>query len=1343
MFKLQLLFFCIILLIWSPGEAKFSHIRFEKLDIRDGLSHNRVNSIYQDQLGFMWFATRLGLNRYDGRKIKVIDIDLNDPFAPKTPDIIWMAEGPNGNLWMKTHYGVFAFNVFHERFVDISILLEELQISNNLSDIVKDEVGNYWFVVAEVGIKKYISSTRQVHHYGGAYRGITSIHPDGHGNMALVHLDGEIELVNTRDPRKNKFIRYPDDIKKTPGLSTYIDADGHYWFYSLTSPYGMTFFDPVSKNVRNFDKKALGSNLVTGILQDQSGRIIVGVDHGGLSIIDKENWQIQNYKNNPSDPNSLSHNSIISLYKDQSGWVWVGSHKGGVNYFSQKSLLFNFYRLTENTVANVNDIWPLIEGSNGTIWMGTDGGGLVHFEPKSGEYTNYVNDLNDVNSLSSNIVVSLARAVDGGLWIGTYFGGLNYFDGKNFTRFSYAPNNPNSICDQSVWVLFIDSHQQLWVGTLKGGIDVYDADFNKLNHFDVDNGTINSNYITSICEDKNGLIWIGTGYGLEIYDPETNRFKHIIKEADNPNSINSNSIMAVYCDRQNNMWIGSMHGLNKFDRRTNKFVSFTREDGLPENLIGSIIEDDLGNIWLSGYKGLSKFSFENGEPHFENFDISNGLQGDMFNERSSMRLSNGDLVFGGKNGLNIFNPEKIRMIDELKRLVFTDFFVSNHRVSPGELFNGKQWFIDGFNTSEKIILKSDENSFSIEFTALSFYRQENMYKYRLVGFDDNWTIRSYNQASFTNLDPGEYRFEVMGTDHNQRWSNQPISMEILIMAPLWKTPLAYGLYVFIIIGILLASRRAIIQKGKFRARLEQDRLEARRLHEFDLMKIKFITNISHEFRTPLSLILSPVERLLKTVEDPQLKKYYEVIFRNAKRLLTHVNQLLDFRKMEANQHRLSISVGDIVAFVGETTESFTDLARDRKILLNFNSEIPSFLTYFDHDKIEKILFNLLSNAFKFTHSGGKVEVSIKEASHVGDVHNIQICVKDTGIGIGIPKYRHQDVFRRFFQVDQNNNSNINYGSGIGLSISREFVEMHNGQIRVESEIEKGSSFLVELPLSNLTVQREMADEGQNESFPPMEHLESKPTIVLADDNSDFRFYLKDNLKETYNVYEVPNGRIAWREIVSKLPDVVVTDIMMPELNGVDLCKKIKNDPRTAHIPVVLLSAYHSDDQKLAGYEAGAIEYITKPFNFEILTHSIRSAIRLQKDIYASEKLIKVNASEIQITSMDEQFVQKAIEITEQNISNAEYSVLQLSKDLAVSRGQLYKKIMELTGMSPIEFIRSIRLKRAEAFLEKSQLTVSEIAYKVGFNNPKYFSKYFKKQYGMLPSKFASTKKKCT
>jgi signal transduction histidine kinase/DNA-binding response OmpR family regulator len=625
--------------------------------------------------------------------------------------------------------------------------------------------------------------------------------------------------------------------------------------------------------------------------------------------------------------------------------------------------------------------------------------------------------------------------------------------------------------------------------------------------------------------------------------------------------------------------------------------------------------------------------------------------------------------------------------------------------------------------------------FSIEFSALNFFHpQKTQYRYILEGFNKEWLTTDANQrkVTFTNLDPGDYTFKVKASHGDGVWDGEETTLRITVLPPFWKSSWAFVCYAVLIIAALIIVRTLIVRRERMNFRVQQEKLEAQRMHELDEMKIRFFTNVSHEFRTPLSLILAPLENMMQS-SSPDQRNHLQVIQRNAKRLLNLVNQLLDFRKVEIQEVRLSTSEGDIVTFIRELVHSFYDVSKQKNIALNFRTSIPSFETNFDQDKIEKIVFNLLSNAFKFTLAG-TVEVELSE--HQADGRNyFRIDVSDTGIGI--PKDKQAKVFDRFYQHDLDGVV-TNEGNGIGLSIVNEFVKAHGGFMSLVSEPMKGSRFSVFLPLERVTVSMNILEENSPDND---EGVTDKPTLLLVEDNNDFRYYLKDQLINEYTVLEAENGNQGLKAALHAIPDLIISDVMMPGMDGVQLCKELKSDRHTSHIPVILLTARHSPEQKIQGFEFGADDYITKPFNFEILQSRIRNLIH-QRQLFQQhfQKHLSVKATEVQITSLDEKFIKSALETVERNIANPDFSVEELSRLMGMSRVLLYKKLLSLTGKSPIEFIRSIRLQRAAQLLEKSQCTVSEVAYQVGFNNPKYFAKYFKEEYSILPSAYAASKK---
>lgn len=659
-------------------------------------------------------------------------------------------------------------------------------------------------------------------------------------------------------------------------------------------------------------------------------------------------------------------------------------------------------------------------------------------------------------------------------------------------------------------------------------------------------------------------------------------------------------------------------------------------------------------------------------------------------------------------------------------------------------------------------MKYSDNVFSVEFAALNFLHPEKVkYIYRLKGFNKTWlTTDGYNRRiTYTNLNPGEYYFIVKASNNDGLWNGQEAQLKITVLPPFWKSNFAILLYLIFVAGLLFLLRWLELRRARMNYRNEQELQEAQRRHDMDMMKIKFFTNVSHEFRTPLTLIISPLEQMLKKLKNSDQEKQLALVYRNARRLLNLVNQLLDFRKMEVDEIKLHPTFGDIIQFLKETTLTFSDISEKKDIHLSFYSSVSGFNTLFDHEKLERTLFNLLSNAFKFTPSKGSVAVEIELENEINgsktasekignEVKWLIIKVKDTGIGISEEK--HEQIFERFFQNDLPG-SLMNQGSGIGLALTKEYVKLQGGTIDVESAPGKGSCFTLHLPFNQLeegSISEEVSylaiDSGENvnetSEMKGFKVDKKKPLILIVEDNEDFRFYLKDNLKQRYNILEAENGEEGWERILTYMPDLIVSDIMMPEMDGIDLCHRIKTDRRTFDIPVILLTARITDEQKLEGFEHGADEYITKPFSFEILEVRIKNLIAQRQNLRKSyQKKIEIKSEEIKIDSADEQFIKKATDLVERELSHPEFSVETLSRELGMSRVHLYKKVLALTGKTPIEFIRFIRLKRAAQLLEKSDLSVSEVAYRIGFNNPKYFAKYFKAEFNTLPSMYASLK----
>jgi len=1319
------------------------NVKFDNINTSNGLSNNQIHSIYQDQQGYIWIGTLSGLNRYDGYEVKSFFHQQDDPSSLKNNTIIWIAEGPEEKLWVKHNEGISLYNPFTEQFESPANYLERLKTDAAfITEILKDREGDYWFAIENRGIVKLEgdqmiemnqSSNGEVKL---ASNNITDLLSGNDGNVWIVHSFGQIEVI---DPIKNKVVRrygFPDQFTHHDRYwNLFVDMDGDIWLFSTDDPFGLYYLNTKNGDSKVLDASVLRSDIVRGVVQHENGYLWIGADHGGITLLNKHNWEIKSVGNDPDLPKSLVSNNVNSIFRDRSGGIWVGTAKSGVSYHHIGADNFKHYKINRKDPA-YNDFSSFAEDDKHNLWIGSNGKGLIKFDLQKRTFTSLL-DQGNYKGKMPDVVVSMIKSSSGKILVGSFLEGLFEFDGHQFNQLDIFPTH---LVGVSIWDLFEDRDGKIWIGTLKNGVFQWNPTTNQVIQYSQAD-IMNSNYFTCITQDNSGRIWLGTGTGLNIFDPQTQQVKSYLASDNQPNSLSNNSIISMLQDRKGRMWVATLEGLNLYDGEDG-FRVFKTKDGISSNIVMALQEDDEGNIWMSTSKGITKMIDTEDGFGFQTFDISDGLQADNFTEDAGFKTSDGELIFSGQNGFNIFVPEEIEISAKSPNLLLTRFSVANQPIIPGQQVNDRVLLKKPISKTRELELRYDENSFAIEFVALSFFQSGKIrYQYMLDGFDKDWINASpgMRKVNYTNLDYGTYSFRLRASANPNNWTGDDIKLTIHINPPFWQTPLAYLAYMIFLGLFFYLTRTYIVRRERQKAYVESEKREAQRQHELDLMKIKFFTNISHEFRTPLSLVLTPIERMIKDPENIRVTDL-TIAQRNTKRLMTLVNQLLDFRKLEANQHKLSQSSGNIIVFLQDIVDSFSDLSLEKEVAITFHSEIKSFFTFFDKDKMEKIMFNLISNAFKFTLAGGQVKVDFEILDKSEDGHQVMIMVSDTGIGI--PKDKQELIFKRFFQ-NETTGEIVNNGTGIGLSITREFVELHGGRISVDSAPDNGSTFIVELPLKEINTDEDIAAElvkeltlssnGHSEDGEPIDS--DKPTVLLVEDSFDFRFYLKDNLKQYYNIAVASNGKEAWKMVKNSPPDIVISDVMMPIMDGHELCEKIKADPRTSHVPVILLTAQSSDQHRIEGLEAGAIEYISKPFNFEILLSSINSALKFQRRVKESEHKIKAEPSEINIVSMDEQLISKAVELVEANISNAEFSVEDLSHELGYSRGHFYQKILKITGQSPIDFIRSIRMKRAADLLKRSQLNVSEVAYKVGYNNPKLFSRYFKSVYHMYPSEY--------
>ncbi|MBP7507097.1 MAG: response regulator [Prolixibacteraceae bacterium] len=1344
--------------------------QFKKLDVNNGISSNQINAIYKDSYGYLWIGTVNGLNRFDGYSPKVFrkNIDIKGSISGNLINNIF--EDHRRRLIVNTGSGINIYDPVTEKFsVDDSVFHKNIEIPlTNITGIFTDKNKNLWVVNRNSGIYKYDPKKDLVSHCPVGNNNlmpfaITGYTVDAEGFIWLINNGPAIEKF---DPVSFKVIRQFKNISSYLRYtdfdnSIYADKDGDLWIYSRDERCGAFLLDSKTGSIKEYragsEINRLSHNIITCIVEDQSGRILIGTDHGGLNVINKRTGDTKVVVNDPGDEKSLSQNSIVCMYKDDNDIIWIGTYKKGLNYTHPD--LFKFATFSRQPFKkdwlDYEDINSFAEDRNGNLWLGSNGGGLIYFDRLNNTFKTYRHNPNDPNSISSNIIVDVFLDHSGDLWIGTYMGGLNRYDGSRFKHYMNDPNDPRSISSNQVWSIYEDSDRKLYIGTLGSGLDIYDRASDSFIHKKVSTSenSIHSNFVMSISENIDKNLWFATTNGVDYYNKSTGKFYQYYYSPDS-SGISSNTVLDVYCDKRGLVWIATREGLNILDPKTGKFRLITEKNGLPDNNILTILEDNGGNMWVGTPQGLSNIILsdikgDNFSFTLKNFDEKDGLHGKEFNEHSALKTRKGELIFGGADGFSIIKPENLKSAANIPTIVFAGIDLQNKPIESGEKINKRVLLPRSANFVNSISLKHFEKTFSISFAALNYFNPEKtQYHYKLEGFDNDWITTGPNsrKITYTNLHPGEYVFRVYASDIDNTIKSNEINLKIEVKPPFWKTKWALTFYLVFFLLAIFYTLQALVKRERNKFLIQQERIETARIHEMDMLKLKFFTNVSHEFRTPLTLILSPLERIIRTTENGQNKEQLKLIQRNGKRLLNLVNQLLDFRRLEQQGLSLLVREGELVGFCKDATESFSDLSESRNIKLTFTSNVGELKAKLDYDKIEKILFNLLSNAFKFTSEGGNVSVNLLMEEGKNEERQVILRVCDNGIGI--PEDKQELIFERFVQ-SLPEGATVNKGSGIGLSLTKEFVQMHGGTISVKSKVGEGSCFEVNIPLKESYEVQKLAggtvliesDLSRKISVVVKEEMgESKGDIfkiLLVEDNPDIRFYLKDNLKSDYFILEAVNGQEAWDIILQEMPDLIVSDIMMPVMDGLELCQKIKTDNRTSHTPVILLTAKTTDQQKFEGLETGADDYITKPFNFEMLELRIKTLIEQRhklRQLY--QQNFDLQPSEISITSLDEKFLRKIKTITENNMHEPNFSVEKLSSEFGISRAHLYNKLVALTGKTPIEFIRILRIRRAAQLLEKSQLTVMEIAYKVGFNDPRYFTKHFKSEYNMTPSQYA-------
>ncbi len=1365
----KLFFHIVFLFFFIAFDAYSETYSFTRFDNTNGLSNNQIGSIFKDSRGFMWFGTNFGLNRYDGHQVKVYIADKNDSTTLIYNSVSEIQEDVDGNLWIRGNPNYLIYDVLSENFKrNISSVLKELGLHFNPTLVEIDKKKNYYFYNPDEGVFKYDISSKKLQKFTQGNSGKTL----SSGSIVkirvvdnafwVLHRSGLIERMNEKTNTvdfRNSFIQECSE-ESTITKNFYVDSEGCPWVFPGVGDKGVLFYDfsksswvyfgANKKDFKTPNDKMITTDFVRAVAQDQTGKIWIATDHGGVVIWDKKTDQMKVLLNDPNNPNSISQNSVISLFADPTGIMWLGTYKNGISYYHpgmfkfEKSPLF-FY---EHPQLENKDCNNLYEDAKGNLWIGTNGSGLLKYSKTTKDFKLYRHNENNPNSISSDIIISSLEDNEGKMWFGTFLGGLNQLNGENFKTYLPDLNEPNSLSNKSIYGLVEDDSKNLWIGTLGGGLDKLDPTRRIFSHHT--NGNVqglSANFVLSLFSKDKTKIYISTSLGIDVLNTKTGIIEPVFANQKLKNKLSDLVVINALVDRRNQLWIATDNGINIYnaERDTIQFVNKT--NGLPSDQVVSLVEDDEGNIWVGTRNGLaciySSLNLETKEYEYTvaSFDENDGLIGTIFNQNAVFKNKNGLIYFGCTKGYTVFDPKNIHFNTFVPKPRLTGLMVGIDEILPGKKYRNRVILDASITHKNKLTLNYNEKNFTLFFSALSYIHPEkNHYRYMLKGLDNEWIESKSGVATYSNLGQGSYELIVYASNNDNVWNSEPLVLQIVIKPPFWWSWWAILIYVALGLNLIWIIVQYNLRKQKRKFENEQNIREAKQLHEMDEMKFRFFTNISHEFRTPLTLIINPVEKLLNETQSVEQKNLLDIIKRNANGLLDLVNQLLDFRKLDVQKDSLHLSVGDVVAFVKDICYSFTEMANKKTINFTFSTSVTELRMEFDPEKLRKIVYNLLSNAFKFTSDTGKIDVQLSLIHQINDDKKLfQIAVADTGIGI--PDKDVDRIFERFYRVENVENGHQT-GTGVGLHIVSEYVKLHEGQINVESTLGKGTTFTVLIP-ANQHIREEIIAHNEAEKELPVEtevlneeRSGKLPLMLIVDDNDDFRNFIAVLFADNFRIITAEDGEKALKITLEKMPDLIISDVIMPRMDGYEFCKALKQDIRTSHIPIILLTAKTGDENKYRGFEAGAEDYVSKPFKMELLALKVSRIINRQHQKHDHfRKKVDINPSEIEITSMDEKFVRKAVALVETNIANTDFLVEDLCREMGMSRVYFYKKILSLTDKTPSEFIRFIRLKRASDLLEKSQLFVNEVAYQVGFNDPKYFRKYFKEEFGMSPNEY--------
>lgn len=1363
----------LLLLFLVPNlfsQNKFENFQF--LSIKEGISKRAVSSISQDHYGFMWFGTDgAGLYKYDGINYTNYEYDWKDSNGINSNLIYATYIDSYNRLWVGTEEGLCFYNRNQNKFENINLKNAYAVGYKNaitVKSIIQDNTGNLLLGTYAHGLFKLNLKTLKVEtiKLNATLKSSSKINCFVNSKKGVLYLGTDLGVLEY-DSKTNKVRQATWNTKKIsvtdPIECLYIDANENLWIGTISN--GILKISGNQRTVQ-IERFQISKNKILSVIGVNSNTLMCGTENDGLFLISDKGTIIHQYLNSKSNSHSLKSNSIWSLYLDKDKRIWLGYYNKGVGIFDKRHDKFNSIEsLPTNTNSlQTKSVTGIEKDNSGKLWISMEGGGVDVLDPASKVFKHINNqDSRNYSGLTSNNILTVFIDSKQNIWLGSWNDGIYFLKKGSKTFVNFTSKNTAGLTSDQIFSFSEDSTGMIWIGSYMKGLHYYDPLKNEFHHCDskpfVANN-LNTANIRKVLVDSKNVIWVATIDGLYQVRRNSNTSFSVVSMKDvMSKSIKSNkstnTILSLYESKNKILWIGTAgSGLFSYDGKKNKLAWYTDFPGFKEKLVVAITESRDGSIWISGKTGITKLDLKNKKA--VNFSTEDGLLSNDFNNNAVLNDKNGDLYFGSYEGVNYFNPNKKSNNIKEPLLYLADFKLFNKSIHPNEPQSPLSKVI---SETDHLTLDYDQSVFTIEYIGLNYsYPSTNQYAYYLEGFEKNWNyVGNKRSATYTNLAPGKYVFKVKSAARGGNWNQKPLQLYIEILPPWWRTSLAYFFYFILIAGTFYAINKYFQNRFKEKQAIKFERDKTTQIEKLNTKKLQFFTNISHEFRTPLTLILNPLADLIKnkSLELPHdVVNKLQIMHKSSDRLSKLINELMDFNKLQFNQVVVQVQKIEVVSFTKDIIEYFNEEASSRGIALAFESNTAELHDWLDPKMLEKVIFNIVSNAFKVTADHGfiKVQINASQKTKQFPLTNIEkeipyfeIAISDTGAGLD--KKDIKKIFDRFYQV--NNLSKAYYGStGIGLEVVRGFVELHKGKIEVESELGIGSTFTVTFPLGNdFFVEDEIVKEAFKKEAKIIPHLlsivnkektsepvaEKTHTILIVEDNTELRNYLKNELRKEYKVLVAENGQKGLELALKKSPDIIMTDVIMPIMNGLDFCKNIKKDIKTSHIPLLMLSAKAMVKDKLDGIDSGADIYLSKPFDMDILRSSLVQLLTSRQIMFNKFYHGISKKTKAKTTTLDNEFIQKTLSFIHENINESDLSVEILASKLFLSRSQLYRKIKTLTGISVNEFIRNVRLEKAKELIALGNNNMNEISYKVGFTSPSYFTKCFREKYGHIPT----------